>query len=107
MLDDLDPGERAHVVHMREASNVLSACIARARAGLPTGSPDGLALRVSADPPPRAWNSVEIAKMKEMRGRGCTIGQIALAIGRSRESVKDGVRRHLRGFDRRGNKVGQ
>lgn len=106
MLEDYDACERAHINHMREASDLLSACIRRARAGLPTGAPSGLAAQVSADPPPRAWSQDEINKMAEMRGRGCTIGQIALVIGRSRESVKDGVRRHIRGFDRRGNKIG-
>lgn len=97
MLDDIDFCDRAYVRHMERASRTLAECLAKARAGLPTDAPKGLAGIVRTDPPCRAWSEAEILALREMRSRGRTAGQIALAMKRSIGSVKDGIRRHASG----------
>ena len=105
MLDDIDYSDRAYQNHMRKASECLRICIVRARLGEPTRAPQGLAVSASSCVPAKGWQPCEVGSLRELRDDGRTIDEIAEALGRSRESVKDAIRRHLRGFDRRGNLI--
>lgn len=105
-MDDIEYGDLAHERHMRKGSQRLANCIRRARAGLPTRSPAGLVPAVSMELPIRAWQAHEIATLSKMRDAGNSVAEISEALNRSRESVKDGIRRHLRGFDRLGRQAG-
>lgn len=105
MIDDVDYADRAYTKHMRKASNTLLVCIERAKMGQPTNAPSGLATPISADGPPKQWCDYQIALLRKMRSDGLSINAMAEALERSRESVKDGIRRHLRGFDRNGNQM--
>jgi len=97
MNDDIDFCDRAYAKHMKSASRTLAECLAKARAGLPTDAPRGLASAIRIDPPCRAWSTAEINALRDLRSRGRTAGQIALAMKRSIGSVKDGIRRHASG----------
>lgn len=102
MFEDLTYSQEAWERHCREASDTLAACIARAREGLPTGAPTGLAWERQHGRITRPWADREIAEMRLMRDAGYSVRQIADALERTHESVKDGIRRHLRGFARDG-----
>ena len=96
-MDDIQHADRTYEGHMREASDILAQCSMRARQGLPTEAPEGLASMVVLDPKPRVWSEDELPALYQMRARGRTVGQIAIATKRSEGSVKAAIRHHLRG----------
>ncbi len=105
MLEYLDRADQEYARYMAAASSMLLQCIQRAREGKPTYSPEGLAVMASLEAPARQWKECEIEALRHMRNDGTSVQDMAEALGRSRESVKDGIRRHLRGFDRYGNRT--
>ena len=102
MFDDTDDCEGVYESNVIAASKMLAQCIARARAGLPTGSPSGLVWRSGMKRKTNPWMPCEIEDMRLMRDEGLSVREIAEALDRTHESIKDGIRRHLRGFSRDG-----
>lgn len=94
MDDFITAADRAYEKHMRGASETLAQCIERAKAGLPTEAPEGLASIDGIIRPPRAYAEAELNAIRDMRARGRTVGQIAMALKRTEGSIKSAIRSH-------------
>lgn len=93
MLDDLQYADDEYEREMRKASNLLALCIARARQGLPTKSPEGLKWKIKPGGVQRPWADWEYDALLSARADGLTYQDIAEELGRTHDAVKKMARK--------------